>query len=197
MNTKELANKYAELLSAKAKATMHPDDKGFEWKYNQLNTLYQDVVLKAKLPKEKLAEIETQGETINEQYEREEEDAIQYKETYKQNVLNNLEGTKEEQNYKKAYKQKVLAFLDKEQDEKQETEMEKEKKDQETAAFESKYGYEKVYALKKEVLDDIREMDLTPSQRERLKEVERDLEDEKKIKLGKSKKKDTEFEMEM
>jgi len=197
VNTKELANKYAELLSAKAKVTTHPDNKGFEWKYNQLNTLYQDAVLKAKLPKEKLAEIERQGDTIHEQYEKEQEDAIQYRETYKQYVLNNLEGTQEEQDYKQAYKHKVLAFLDKEQDEKQETEVDKEKRDQEMTAFESKYGYEKVYALKKEVLDEISEMDLTPSQRERLKEVERDLENERQIKLGRNKKKDTEVEMEM
>lgn len=197
MNTKELANKYAELLAAKEKATMHPDNKGYEWKYNQLSTFYQDAVLKTKLPKERLAEIEKEGESLHEQYEREQEEANQFKKTYKNNVLNNLEGSKEEQDFKKAYKHKVLAFLDKEQDEKQETEVNKDKRDQQMEAFESKYGYEKVYAMKKEVLDDIREMDLTPSQRERLKEVERDLEDEKKIKLGKSKKKDTEFEMGM
>ncbi|GGJ75277.1 hypothetical protein [Virgibacillus salexigens] len=193
MNKKELANKYAELLAAKDKATMHPDNKGYEWKYN----LYQDAVLKTKLPKEKLAEIEKEGKSLYEQYEREQEEANQFKETYKNNVLNNLEGSKEEQDFKKAYKHKVLAFLDKEQDEKQETEVNKDKIDQQMAAFESKYGYEKVYALKKEVLDDIREMDLTPSQRERLKEVERDLEDERQIKLGKNKKKDAEVEMEM
>ncbi|MDY0407219.1 hypothetical protein P5G51_019465 [Virgibacillus sp. 179-BFC.A HS] len=45
-------------------------------------------------------------------------------------------------------------------------------------------------------MDEIREMDLTPLQRERLKEVERDLEHEKQIKLVKSKKKDT-VEMEI
>jgi len=197
MNEKELANKYAELLAAKQRITLHPGNKGLEWKHNQLNTLYQDAVLKAKLPKEKLAEIEKQGEALHEQYEKEQEEASQYKETYKTNVLSNLEGTKEEKEYKKAYKQKVLAFLDKEQDEKQEINAEKDKREQEMAEFESKYGYEKVYALKKEVLDEIHEMELTPSQRERLKEVEQDLEHEKQIKLGKSKKKNTEIEMEM
>lgn len=129
---------------------------------------------------------------MHEQYEREQEEANQFKETYKNNVLNNLEGSKEEQAFKKAYKHKVLAFLDKEQ----ETGVNKDKREQ-IEAFESKYGYEKVYALKKEVLDDIREMDLTASQRERLREVERDLEDEKRIKLGKNNKKGTEVEMEM
>src|SRR5699024_4714347 len=141
--------------------------------------------LKAKLPKEKLAEIEKQGEALHRQYEKEQEEARQYKETYKKNVLHNLEGTKEEKGYKEDYKQKVLEILDKEQDEKQEINVEEEKREQEMDAFESRYGYEKVYALKKEVLGEIREMDLTPLQHEKLKEVEQDLEHEKQIKLGK------------
>lgn len=197
MNEKELASKYAEVLTAKQKATLHPDNKGYEWKHNQLSTIYQDAVLKAKMPIGELAEIKKRGQALHEQYEKEQEEANQYKETYKKNVLNNLEGTKEEKDYKKAYKQKVLAFIDKEQDVKQETKADKEQSNQEVTEFESKYGYEKVYALKKEVLDDIREMDLTPSQHERLEEVEQDLEREKEVKLGKSKRKDTEFEMEM
>src|SRR5699024_867390 len=104
MNEKELANKYAELLAAKQRITLHPDSKGLEWKHNQLNTLYQDTVLKAKLTKEKLAEIEKEGEALHRQYEKEQEEARQYKETYKKNVLHNLEGTKEEKGYKEAYK---------------------------------------------------------------------------------------------
>src|SRR5690625_3110720 len=106
MNEKELANKYAELLAAKQRITLHPGKKGLEWKHNQLNTLYQDAVLKAKLPKEKLAEIEKQGEALHEQYEKEQGEESQNKETYKTNVLSNLEGTKAEKEYKKAYKQK-------------------------------------------------------------------------------------------
>ncbi|MGJ9459946.1 hypothetical protein [Oceanobacillus sp. CF4.6] len=197
MNEKELVNKYAELLTAKQKATLHSDNKGYEWKYNQLSTLYQDAVLKAKLPKEELAEIEKQGESLHEQYEREQEEGNQFKEKYKENVLSNLGDTKGERKYKDAYKQKVLTFLDKEQDEKEETKVNTEKRDQEMAEFESKYGYEKVYALKRKVLNEIREMDFNLSQRERLKSVEQDLERERQIKLGKSKKKDKEVEMEM
>ncbi|MDY0407220.1 hypothetical protein P5G51_019470 [Virgibacillus sp. 179-BFC.A HS] len=128
MVNKELANNYAELLTAKEKAALHPDNQGFAWKYNQLNTLYQDAVLKAKLPKEELVEIEKQGEFLHEQYEKEQEEANLYKEVYKKNVLNKLEGTKEEKEYKEAYKHNVLAFLDKDPDEKQETRMGKEKK---------------------------------------------------------------------
>lgn len=197
MNEKELVNKYAELLTAKQKATLHPDNRGYDWKYNQLSALYQDTVLKAKLPKEGLAEIEKQGEILHEQHEKQQEEANQYKERYKKNVLNNLEDTKEEKKYKKAYKQKVLALLDKEQDEKEESKVNMKKENQEMAEFESKYGYEKVYILKKEVLNEINEMDLTASQRAKLKEVEQDLERERQFKLSKSKKKDTEVEMEM
>lgn len=40
-------------------------------------------------------------------------------------------------------------------------------------------------------------MDLSPGQKERIKEVEKDLEQEKKLKLGREKKKTTEVEMEM
>jgi len=194
MNEKDLVQKYADLLRAQQKATLHPDNKGFEWKYSQLNTLYQDTLLKEKVPKEKLAAIEKQGESLYEKYEKE---ASQYKETYKNDVLNTLNGTKEEKAYKDAYKQEVLAFLDKEQNEKQENYVETDERDKEMTAFESEYGYERVYALKKEVLSEIKEMDLSPAQKERLKEVEKDLEEEKKLKLGKEKKKSVEVEMEM
>lgn len=197
MNEKDLAHKYAELLMAKQKTTLHPDNKGLEWKYGQLNNLYQDALLKAKVPKKRLVDIEKQGESLYEQYEKEEEEANKYKEKYKKNVLNTLDGTKEEKEYKKAYKQKVLAFLDKDKDIKRETDMEKDKRDKEMATFESEYGYERVYALKKEVLSEIKEMQLSPTQKERLKEVEKDLEREKKLKLGKEKKKSIEVEMEM
>src|SRR5699024_9043336 len=104
---------------------------------------------------------------------------------------------KEEKAYKEAYKQEVLAFLDKEQNEKQEDDVERDKKNKEMNAFESKYGYERVYALKKEVLREIKDMELSPAQKERLKEVEKDLEQEKKLKLGKRKEKPVEVEMEM
>lgn len=197
MNEKDLVQKYAELLMAQQKTTLYPDNKGFEWKYSQLNTFYHDALLKAKVPQEKLADIEKQGESLYEQYEKEEEEANHYKETYKKDVLNTLDGTKEEKAYKEAYKQEVLAFLDKEQNEKQEVDVERDKKNKEMNAFESKYGYEKVYALKKEVLSEIKDMELSPAQKERLKEVEKDLEQEKKLKLGKRKKKPVEVEMEM
>jgi len=197
MNEKDLVQKYAELLRAKQKATLHPENKGFEWKYSQLNTIYQDALLKSKVPQEKLGDIEKQGEALYEQYEKEEEEANQYKETYKKDVLNTLEGTKEEKAYKEAYKQDVLALLGKEQQHEKETDMEKDKRDKEMASFESEYGYERVYALKKEVLSEIKEMDLSPAQKERLKEVEKDLEQEKELKLGIRKKKTVEVEMEM
>src|SRR5699024_4115613 len=127
--------------------------------------------------------IEKQGESLYEQYEKEEEEANHYKETYKKDVLNTLDGTKEEKAYKEAYKQEVLAFLDKEQNEKQEVDVERDKKNKEMNAFESKYGNKKVYNLKKEVISEIKNMELSPAKKERLKEVEKELEQEKKLKL--------------
>src|SRR5699024_12475201 len=113
MNEKDLVQKYAELLMAQQKTTLYPDNKGFEWKYSQLNTFYHDALLKAKVAQEKLADIEKQEESLHEQYEKEEEEENQYKETYKKDVLNTLDGTKEEQAYKAPYKQEVLGFEDK------------------------------------------------------------------------------------
>src|SRR5699024_9253452 len=135
------------------------DNKGFEWKYSQLNTFYHDALLKAKVPQEKLADIEKQGESLYEQYEKEEEEANHYKETYKKDVLNTLDGTKEEKAYKETYKQEELVIKDKEQKEKKEVDVERDKKKKEMNAFEYKYEYEKVYELKKEVQSENKEME--------------------------------------
>ncbi|WP_200411851.1 MULTISPECIES: hypothetical protein [Virgibacillus] len=191
---KELANKYAHLLSAKEKEMLNPDNVGYQWKRQKLETLYQDTVLKSKYPKEKLQTIENE---VQKEHDDRVNESEQFKQAYKQNVLEKLQPTKEEINYKNAYKQQVLASLDKQPDEKEESPEEVQKREREMKTFEEKHGYEKVYELKREVLDEISEMDLTPVQKEKLNQIDKDLEKEKEMKLGKKQSKVHEQEMEM
>jgi len=190
----ELANKYADLLSAKEKEMLNPDNAGYKWKRQKLESLYQDTVLKSKYPKEKL-------KTIEDEVQKEHDDRVnqseQFKQAYKQNVLEKLQPTKEETHYKDAYKQQVLDALDKQPDEKEASPEDNQKREQEMKDFEAKHGYEKVYELKREVLDDIKDMDLTPVQKEKLSQIEKDLEKEKAMKLGKNQNKTHEQEMGM
>jgi len=190
----ELANKYADFLSAKEKELLNPDNAGYKWKRKKLESLYQDTVLKSKYPKEKL-------KTIEDAVQKEHDDGVnqseQFKQAYKQNVLEKLQPTKEETNYKDAYKQHVLDALDKQPGEKEESSEDVQKRNQEMKAFEEKHGYEKVYELKREVLDDIKDIDLAPVQKEKLGQIEKDLEKEKEMKLGKKQSKTNEQEMDM
>ncbi|ALX47639.1 hypothetical protein [Lentibacillus amyloliquefaciens] len=190
----ELANKYADFLSAKEKEMLNPDQEGLKWKRQKLESLYQDTVLKSKYPKEKL-------QTIEDAVQKEHDDGVnqseQFKQAYKQNVLEKLQPTKEATHFKNAYKQQVLEALAKQPDEKEASPEDVQKREQEMAAFEEKHGYEKVYELKREVLDDIKDMDLTPVQKEKLSQIEKDLENEKEMKLGKKQSKTHEQEMDM
>ncbi|WP_010529066.1 hypothetical protein [Lentibacillus jeotgali] len=190
----ELANKYADFLAAKEKEMLNPDNAGYQWKRQKLESLYQDTVLKSKYPKEKLQTIE---DKVKKEHDDEVNQSEQFKQAYKQNVLEKLQPTKEENSYKDAYKQQVLDSLDKQPDEKEASSEDVQKRNQEMAAFEEKHGYEKVYELKREVLDDIKDMDLTPVQKEKLGQIEKDLEQEKNMKLGKKQNKTHEQEMDM
>ncbi|TFJ93120.1 hypothetical protein [Lentibacillus salicampi] len=190
----ELANKYADFLSAKEKEMLNPDQEGFKWKRQKLESLYQDTVLKSKYPKEKLQTIE---DAVQKEHDDEVNQSEQFKQAYKQNVLEKLQPTKEETNYKESYKQHVLDALDKQPDEKEASPEDVQKREQEMEEFEAKHGYEKVYELKREVLDDIKDMDLTPVQKEKLGQIEKDLENEKVMKLGKKQNKTHEQEMDM
>ncbi|ALX47541.1 hypothetical protein [Lentibacillus amyloliquefaciens] len=190
----ELANKYADFLSAKEKEMLNPDHTGYQWKRQKLESLYQDTVLKSKYPKERLQRIE---DAVQKEHDDGVNQSEQFKQAYKQNVLEKLQPTKEETHYKDAYKQHVLDALDKQPDEKEASSEDVQKRNQEMAAFEEKHGYEKVYELKREVLDDIKEMDLTPVKKEKLSQIEKDLENEKEMKLGKKQNKAHEQEMDM
>ncbi|QSX23330.1 hypothetical protein [Priestia megaterium] len=125
-----------------------------------------------------------------------------YKDDYKQELLHELEKPSEESQYKAAYKQQLLAQLgisqekttekepnkqgDQEKQEpvqpkaKEETPQEKEQRLAKMREFEQKHSFDKVYKLKKEVLKELKGLDLTDSQRETLTKLEKALDTEKK-----------------
>lgn len=191
---KELATKYKQLLDAKQKLLINPNERGLQWKYAQLEMGYQDTLVKSKLPRDK---IETMEADVQEEHDEEMQQTEQFKETHKKDILQQLEPSKEELEYKDAYKQQVLESLEKEPEEKEESPEEVQKREEEMAAFEQKYGYEKVYELKREVLDEIKEMDLTPVQKEKLNQIEYNVEKEREMKFDHNKLKTNEPEMEM
>jgi len=125
-----------------------------------------------------------------------------YQEDYKQEILQELEKPSEEAQYQAVYKQQLLSQLgitqekttDKEpskQEEqekqaavppkaKEETPQEKEQRLAKMREFEQKHSFDKVYKLKKEVLKELKGLDLTDSQREKLTKLEKALDTEKK-----------------
>ncbi|MDC7767205.1 hypothetical protein POL82_27365 (plasmid) [Priestia aryabhattai] len=124
----------------------------------------------------------------------------QYQEDYKQEVLEVMQPSEETQ-YKQLFKQSLLAQLgisdekdsskevkkeaESEKDPvekqlKQETPQEKEQRLAKMKEFEQKHSFDKVYKLKKEVLQELKELNLTYSQREKLTKLEKALDTEKK-----------------
>jgi hypothetical protein len=125
----------------------------------------------------------------------------QYQEGYKQEVLEVMQQPSEETQYKQLFKQSLLAQLgisdEKESSKeakkeaeaekapvekqlKQETPQEKEQRVAKMKEFEQKHSFDKVYKLKKEVLQELKELNLTDSQREKLTKLEKALDTEKK-----------------
>ncbi|MBU8589286.1 hypothetical protein KM925_25685 [Priestia megaterium] len=125
----------------------------------------------------------------------------QYQENYKQEVLEAMQQPSEETQYKQLFKQSLLAQLgisdekDSSKEEKkaaeaekvpvekqlkQETPQEKEQRLVKMKEFEQKHSFDKVYKLKKEVLQELKELNLTDFQREKLTKLEKALDTEKK-----------------
>ncbi|WP_211079391.1 hypothetical protein [Priestia megaterium] len=125
----------------------------------------------------------------------------QYQEDYKQEVLEVIQQPSEETQYKQLFKQSLLAQLgisdekdsSKEVKEeakaekapiekqlKQETPQEEEQRVAKMKEFEQKHSFDKVYKLKKEMLQELKELNLTDSQREKLMKLEKALDTEKK-----------------
>ncbi|PEZ51296.1 hypothetical protein CN367_01180 [Priestia megaterium] len=125
----------------------------------------------------------------------------QYQEDYKQEVLEVMQQLSEETQYKQMFKQSLLAQLgisDEKDSSKEakkeaaaekapvnkqlseETPQEKEQRLAKMKEFEQKHSFDKVYKLKKEVLRELKELNLTDSQREKLTKLEKALDTEKK-----------------
>jgi hypothetical protein len=125
----------------------------------------------------------------------------QYQEGYKQEVLEVMQQPSEETQYKQLFKQSLLAQLgisdekdsskeakkeaeaekvSVEKQLKQETLQEKEQRVAKMKEYEQKHSFDKVYKLKKEALQELKEINLTDSQREKLTKLEKVLDTEKK-----------------
>lgn len=125
-----------------------------------------------------------------------------YKEQYKEQVLEGIAPSKEEERYKDQYKIAVLELLgidkekssdkttdkpekvsneEKKEPVKQEEKSSKSREDRvkEMKEFEKTHSFTEVYQLKKEALQEIKEMNLTDSQREKLSKLEKALDTEK------------------
>ncbi|MED4003736.1 hypothetical protein [Priestia aryabhattai] len=104
----------------------------------------------------------------------------QYKQMFKQNLLAQLGISSEKDSSKEAKKEAEAEKSPVEKQLKQETPQEKEQRLAKMKEFEQKHSFDKVYKLKKEVLQELKELNLTDSQREKLTKLEKALETEKK-----------------
>ncbi|MGG2090922.1 hypothetical protein ABFY59_28985 [Priestia aryabhattai] len=104
----------------------------------------------------------------------------QYKQMFKQNLLAQLGISSEKDSSKEAKKEAEAEKAPVEKQLKQETPQEKEQRLAKMKEFEQKHSFDKVYKLKKEVLQELKELNLTDSQREKLTKLEKALDTEKK-----------------
>ncbi|MBJ8054266.1 hypothetical protein JDS87_20530 [Bacillus cereus] len=123
-----------------------------------------------------------------------------YKESFKEQVLEEIAPSQEEERYKDQYKAEVLAMLgiDKEKSSDSKEQVSKEAKKEarpgqqedtytksreervkEMKEFEKTHSYPEVYRLKKEALQELKGLNLTDSQREKLTNLEKVLDQEK------------------
>ncbi|MFF2445299.1 hypothetical protein [Priestia megaterium] len=121
------------------------------------------------------------------QVRKQSQEKEQYQEDYKQEVLEVMQQPSEETQYKQLFKQSLLTQLGisdekapVEKQLKQETPQEKDQRLAKMKEFEQKHSFDKVYKLKKEVLQELKELNLTDSQREKLTKLEKALDTEKK-----------------
>ncbi|WP_144518530.1 Zn-dependent oligopeptidase [Bacillus thuringiensis] len=123
-----------------------------------------------------------------------------YKESYKEQVIEEITLSQEEERYKEQFKEEVLEILgvDKEKSSDSKEQVSKEEKKEarpgpqvemytksreervkEMKEFEKTHSYPEVYRLKKEALQELKGLNLTDSQREKLTNLEKTLDQEK------------------
>lgn len=112
----------------------------------------------------------------------------QYKSLLKEDMLSKLiteskRGTKDdlqdELKYKEQFRQQVLEQLNTEPSKTTESEEDREKRRIAMKRFEEKHSFDHVYKLKKEVLNELKDLDLPDKAREKLLQIEKALEAEK------------------
>ncbi|WP_044796829.1 hypothetical protein [Bacillus cereus] len=123
-----------------------------------------------------------------------------YKESYKEQVIEEIAPSQEEERYKEQFKEEVLEILggdkEKSSDSKEQVSEEEQKEARpgqqietysksreervkEMKEFEKTHSYPEVYRLKKEALQELKGLNLTDSQREKLTNLEKALDQEK------------------
>ena len=116
----------------------------------------------------------------------------QFKENYRDHVLDEIDQmNKEEEMYKLNYMQEILSMLNWDEKEEEAKEInqeikdpeqekkEREKRVQAMKRFEETHTFEEVYRLKKEVLQELKQLNLTEQQMEKLLKIEKALDAEK------------------
>lgn len=117
------------------------------------------------------------------------EDKQAYKENFKEQVLEDIGPTNEKERYKDNYKQQLLSVLGlaKDTDEKPKQKgspdngksSDRQRRIEEMKAFEKTHSFDETYRLKKEALQEIKEMGLSEPQMEKLLKIEKALDAEK------------------
>ncbi|MBU8787773.1 hypothetical protein MH050_03595 [Bacillus licheniformis] len=112
----------------------------------------------------------------------------QYKSLLKEDLLSKLmteskretkDDLQDELKYKEQFRQQVLEQLNTEPSKTTESEEDKEKRRIAMKRFEEKHSFDHVYKLKKEVLNELKDLDLPDKAREKLLQIEKALEAEK------------------
>ncbi|MEG8980291.1 hypothetical protein U8Y98_26635 [Priestia megaterium] len=122
-------------------------------------------------------------------------EATQYKQLFKQSLLAQLGISDEKESSKEVKKEVEAEKAPVEKQLKQETPQEKEQRLAKMKGFEQKHSFDKVYKLKKEVLQELKELNLTDSQRKKLTKLEKALDTEKKIMTSRKKKRNHKMDL--
>ncbi|WP_339216681.1 hypothetical protein [Ornithinibacillus sp. FSL M8-0202] len=172
-NEQLLKQRYLEFLLANRNLEHEPENANFISKKNKAEQSYYDVLVKSKIPQVRLNELI-----------KEVEESFKYTNSYKESILEQLKNIDivSESDYKEFYKSEILALINKDTSkESNKSVSERSKRQEEMKKFEEKHSFEEIFMLKKEVLREIRELELTPVQRERLDQIEKNLDEEKKL----------------
>ncbi|MDC2867793.1 hypothetical protein [Bacillus sp. BP-3] len=164
---------------------------------NNNNQLEQSSENQDKVPKQQEINNHNSNQFIQEV--KKEQTKEDYKQTYKEQILDDISPSKQEDRYKEQYKAELMMMLgignekesdtnnqvstkDKQNESKGQEERyvkSREERVKEMKEFEKTHSYPEVYRLKKESLQELKGLNLTDSQREKLTSIEKALDQEK------------------